>query len=99
LHTTPLVSKFSDLSPSYITGFELKYMDISGNLQKIVVHPTLFNEKYTPLSASASPTQTMSPSPTVPEFPSIAIFLLLVALSSTAVLLFKLKIKNHNNVE
>ena len=26
LHTAPLVSKFSDLSPAYITGFELDAM-------------------------------------------------------------------------
>jgi hypothetical protein len=77
LHTTPLVSKFSDLSPSYITGFELKFMDSSGNLQKIVVYPTLFSEKYNPSTASTSPTQTISPSPTVPEFPSITILITL----------------------
>jgi hypothetical protein len=67
LHTQPLSSKFSDLSPSYITGFELKYMDISGNLQKIVVNPTLLGEKYVPLTSAAPtdlPSNTLSPSQT-----------------------------------
>jgi hypothetical protein len=71
LHTTPLVSKFADLSPSYVTGFELKYMDSLGNLSKIVVYPTLFSEKYIPLTSanpSGSPSITMSPSqPTSPS--------------------------------
>jgi hypothetical protein len=65
LHTAPLTSKFADLSGSYVTGFELKYMDSSGNLNKIVASPTLFSEKYIPLtSTSASPNTTPSPTPT-----------------------------------
>jgi hypothetical protein len=94
LHTTPLNSKFSTLTPSYITGFELKYMDSLGNLQKIVVYPTLFSEKYTPQKSSTSPTQTTSPSPTIPEFPSIAIIsTLCIGILVTAVA-FKKKKKN-----
>jgi hypothetical protein len=64
LHTTPFSTKFADLSPSYVTLFELKYMDSSGNLQKIICNPTLFSEKYLPsisASPSSSPSTTMSP--------------------------------------
>ncbi len=48
LHTGPLANVFSALSPSYITGFEYKWMDASGNLQKITATPTLFKEVYLP---------------------------------------------------
>jgi hypothetical protein len=77
LHTSLLASKFSDLSPSYVTGFELKFMDSSGNLHKIVVNTTLLSEKLIPLTASASPTLIISPLPLVPEFPSIAVLIAL----------------------
>jgi hypothetical protein len=46
MHTGPLSNVFAPLSPSYITGFEYKWMDGSGNLYKITVAPTLFKEVF-----------------------------------------------------
>lgn len=49
LHTGPLSNAFTPLSPSYITGFEYKWMDDSGDLYKITVSPTLFKKAFLPL--------------------------------------------------
>lgn len=49
MHTGPLSNVFAPLSPSYITGFEYKWMDDSGDLYKITVSPTLFKNAFLPL--------------------------------------------------
>lgn len=46
LHTGPLADVFGGPSPSYVTGFEYKWMDAAGDLYKITVSPTLFKEVY-----------------------------------------------------
>ncbi len=48
LHANPLANAFDGPSPAYITGFEYKWMDDLGNLQKITVSPTLFKEVVIP---------------------------------------------------
>jgi hypothetical protein len=50
MHCAPVNPKTWTLggNNSFVTGFELKYMDSSGNLQKITVSPTLVNEVYIP---------------------------------------------------
>lgn len=48
LHTGPLDSRLRKLSESYVTSFEMKFMDGNGNLQRIMVSPCLLRETFTP---------------------------------------------------
>ena len=60
LHTAALATKFSALSPSYVNAFELKWMDSSGNLQKITVSPTLIWESFIPGPCARVPAPAVS---------------------------------------
>ena len=73
MHCAPVNPKTWTLggNNSFVTGFELKYMDSSGNLQKITVSPTLVNEVYIPfVEPLPTPTPTPSPTPTVTASPT-----------------------------
>jgi len=51
----PLPGRVASSSPAYVTRFKLKYMDSSGNLQKLELEPALVSETFEPDAGVPTP--------------------------------------------